>query len=271
MYPSLPPKEKLPFMLVSCVFNNNIPKAFQKAIHEPWFAFLVAQTNVKTAADHVLTIACTIAHLYADINTDILIFHQDGSAREVVYSLKGIREQEGIRKIKLLRLEDFKHMLNSLNPGIEFGENKKTDQSLGLMQGVSSHLEWQLRYKIDEEEKFEDELKERDQEAVSIYHSEGETIDWEQRFQWFRAILYKTYIEKGEKIIRLSTLGKLVRTKHIIHEKVGFSKLLKNCIESGFMYRQGSGGEAAVVLLKEAFERWYESSEENKKLCGLLQ
>ena len=118
--PPLPPNTDLGFLVVSFVSQAANFKAFQRAVDQPWFYFVHAQTNAKDAADHVLTGTAFVANEICDVTSPILVLSRDGFARETVETLKTLEPE---RDIRLISPQQFGGVLQKL--GAEAGFHTK--------------------------------------------------------------------------------------------------------------------------------------------------
>jgi hypothetical protein len=132
--PPLPPNTDLGFLVVSFVSQAANFKAFQRAVDQPWFYFVHAQTNAKDAADHVLTGTAFLANEISDVTSPILVLSRDGFARETVETLKTLEPE---RDIRLISPQQFGGVLQKL--GAEAGFHIKAAlpaASPGMQQRV---------------------------------------------------------------------------------------------------------------------------------------
>jgi hypothetical protein len=284
MYPSLPPKVQLPFLVVSFV-SRDAPNKWEKVIKEPWFALVRSQTNAKDAADHVLTIAASIAHFFADLNSNIFLVCMDGGAREVVSTLERIKVQDGVRKIVLLSPDHFKETIASLNPGMTLDEIR-THASPALMQKKETHTppvkppeDNPMRYHIcdicgkfgktveeihyiwrcpdlqnpDKVSKFS--VDDEDGKTEKLKSPQAILEEWENRFQLFLEIIYKTYIVNGEMRVNVATLGRIMKGQVYVY-KCSLSHFIERAVELGLMKREAMGGRVEVVFSNDDFINW---------------
>jgi hypothetical protein len=123
------PKVKLPFLMVPFVAERARFKSFQIAKNEPWFAFVHTQTKSQDAADRLLTIAGTIAHLTADLNSTICLVSEDDFACKVEASLGKIKFQQEARKIRLLNKIQLFQALQPLMSEVELDKSDESRES----------------------------------------------------------------------------------------------------------------------------------------------
>lgn len=103
--PPLSPDLDLGFLVIAFVSAAANFRAFQRAVAQPWFAFVHAQTNAKDAADHALSITASMANEVADITSEFCVLSRDGFAREAVQFLKALEPDRSVRLISVVEYD----------------------------------------------------------------------------------------------------------------------------------------------------------------------
>jgi hypothetical protein len=231
---------ELPFMLVLFASVNSDLTQKIKYKNKDSFTIVHAHTNGKDALQSILTIAGTIAHLTADLSSDICILDPTSSAFEVKFSLERINTQEGVRRIRLLTPTRFHQMLESPNPRL-------VQKHAHLPALRSSLFSKEGKSEAKEKVPVDATISEYSYETIMELTRETFSQDWEQRFQQFFEVIYEKYIRPGKSSCLHSDLE-----HHVTHRKEDLIDFIDHGVDLGFVVQK----EQEFLFDEEALKEW---------------